>query len=902
VAAPDHVGPYRILDVLGQGGMGIVYLADQERPIRRRVALKLIRPGMDSDQVLQRFESERQALAILSHPNVARVFDAGVSEDGRPYFVLEHVDGESITSYSDREQLPVRERVNLFLQTCDALEHAHRTGIIHRDVKPSNVLVCREGDRATVKVIDFGVAKALHQKLTDRTLHTRQGLVLGTPEYMSPEQAGATSTEVDARADVYSLGVVLYELLVGALPFDPQELRVTSDVEMLRKIREVDPPRPSARLVGLGPTAAEMARRRATDLPTLTRLVSGELAWITLKALEKDPGRRYASATELAADLRRFLADRPVLARPQTAWYRVWKLVRRNRGAAFAMAGIVLALAAGAGAALVVLRSDPKPPSGSFGRMQLTRLTSTGNVIAGAISPNGRHAAYVRSEPVGNSVWIQPLPTGAARQLVAPIDGEYWSLSFSADGESFFYITELRLQPVGGVLYEVSLNGGTPRTRITGIAMVRPAPDGRRLLIRRWQGTPRVGAILLTTMDGTVERALAVGNESLQLLEAAWSPDSRAIVYAFSDRDAEGAYWGLAVRSLDDDSTVPIVTKLRSQIRGPVWLPDRGGLVVTVSDDPVDFGQLWHVSYPDGVMTRMTRDLNAYRYPQVTADGRTIIAIRVGRPARIWIAPRDDPGRARPVVTGVGEYGDLAWGPDGTLVYALATNPERNLWALRAAGGAPRQLTANSRSNWEPDVTPDGRHIVFLSNRNGDPRIWRIDADGSNAVQLSSIEASSPQCTPDGRWVVFRRSIYDVPTLWKVPIEGGAPVPLMEDASFRAAFSPDGRWLAHEVVDRSRIEPRVVIRLAAGGPPVRVLDVFSDNGPIRFSPESDGIVYIGSGDADLLFQPIEGGPPRVLVHSPYESLFEFDLAPDGKQIAYTSGAATSDAVLLQNLR
>jgi non-specific serine/threonine protein kinase/serine/threonine-protein kinase len=354
VVQPERVGPYRVLETLGQGGMGIVYLVEQERPIRRRAALKLVRPGLDSGTVLTRFESERQALALMRHPNVAQVYDAGVADDGRPYFVMEYVPGEPITAFCDRERSPIRERLELFLQACDALQHAHQKGIIHRDVKPSNLLVFREGARLTVKVIDFGVAKAMHQKLTERTLHTQYGIVLGTPDYMSPEQAGTTAVDVDTRADIYSLGVVLYELLVGALPFDPAELRKVADLEMLRMIREVDPPRPSARLASLGQTAQDVARRRQNELPTLVRVVSGELEWIVLKALEKDPGRRYASASELAADLRRYLGDEPVLARPQTARYRLGKFVRRNKGMVVATAAVLVALTAGLVASTVL--------------------------------------------------------------------------------------------------------------------------------------------------------------------------------------------------------------------------------------------------------------------------------------------------------------------------------------------------------------------------------------------------------------------------------------------------------------------------------------------------------------------------------------------------------------------
>jgi eukaryotic-like serine/threonine-protein kinase len=347
VAGRDRIGAYRILENLGEGGMGIVYLAEQERPIRRQVALKLIKPGMDSGQVLARFDSERQALAMMSHPNIARVFDAGVSDEGRPYFVMEYVAGIAITDYCDQQKLSIRERLNLVIQACEALQHAHQKGLIHRDLKPSNLLVCRENDKPTVKVIDFGVAKATNQKLTERTLYTELGVAIGTPDYMSPEQAGATALDVDTRADIYSLGVVLYELLVGMLPFDPKELRRVADAEMLRIIREVEPPRPSTRILSLGATGHDVARRRMTDLPTLTRLLSGELEWIALKALEKDPGRRYSTASELAADVRRYLGGEAILARPQTVWYRSRKFMRRHRLPVAAAAAVLLALVAG---------------------------------------------------------------------------------------------------------------------------------------------------------------------------------------------------------------------------------------------------------------------------------------------------------------------------------------------------------------------------------------------------------------------------------------------------------------------------------------------------------------------------------------------------------------------------
>ena len=347
-AAPEQIGPYRILEPLGEGGMGIVYLAEQREPVRRRVALKLIKPGMDSKQVLARFESERQALAIMNHPGVAKVFDAGVGTSGRPYFVMEYVQGVPITQHCDSRRYSLKDRLELFVQACEAIQHAHQKGIIHRDVKPSNVLVSMEDGRAVVKVIDFGVAKAIDQRLTERTLYTQHGTLIGTPEYMSPEQAGTSSFGVDTRTDIYSLGVLLYELLVGALPFDSDSLRNAAAMEMLRIIREEDPPNPATRVSSLGDDVDEIARRRLTDPRSLARKLKGELEWITMRTLEKDPSRRYSSASELASDIRRYLDEQPVLAGPPSATYRMGKFVRRHRLAVAAAGIVVLALAIGA--------------------------------------------------------------------------------------------------------------------------------------------------------------------------------------------------------------------------------------------------------------------------------------------------------------------------------------------------------------------------------------------------------------------------------------------------------------------------------------------------------------------------------------------------------------------------
>jgi serine/threonine protein kinase/tetratricopeptide (TPR) repeat protein len=404
--AGDRIGRYKVLEKIGEGGCGVVYMAEQEEPVRRRVALKVIKPGMDTREVIARFEAERQALALMEHPHIAKVFDGGATDAGRPYFVMELVRGLRITEYCDHKNLSTRQRLDLFMQVCQAVQHAHQKGVIHRDLKPSNILVTVNDGMAVPKVIDFGIAKATGQRLTDKTLFTKFQQLIGTPAYMSPEQAEMTSVDIDTRSDIYSLGVVLYELLTGRTPFDSKELLRAGMEAMLRTIREREPVRPSARLITLAASEqTTVAQQRQTDTPKLVNLLRGDLDSIVMKCLEKDRGRRYETANGLAADVHRHLTNEPILARPPNNLYRFQKMVRRNKLAFAAAGSIALVVLAAAVIATILFMNE---------RIARKRATEAEiEMLAAALKAEQFATAFSRANS-GDSDWRLSLGTSLA--------------------------------------------------------------------------------------------------------------------------------------------------------------------------------------------------------------------------------------------------------------------------------------------------------------------------------------------------------------------------------------------------------------------------------------------------------------------------------------------------------
>jgi serine/threonine protein kinase/formylglycine-generating enzyme required for sulfatase activity/dienelactone hydrolase len=454
----SQIGPYKLLQEIGEGGMGVVYMAEQFQPVKRRVALKIVKPGMDTRHIVARFEAERQALAMMDHPNVARVLDAGATTAGRPYFVMELVKGIPITRYCDENHLAIGQRLKLFAAVCHAVQHAHHKGIIHRDLKPSNVLVAEYDDQAVPKVIDFGVAKALNQSLTDKTMFTQFGQIVGTIEYMSPEQAKFNQLDVDTRSDIYSLGVLLYELLTGATPFDKERLRSTSFDELIRIINEEEPPRPSTRLSASG-TLPALAANRNTEAKKLAGLVRGELDWIVMRALEKDRTRRYETAGALAADVERYLNDEPVQACPPSLGYRLRKFARRNKSRLTMAGSIAAAVVIAAFAINLAVRNSRREAELA---QQVQQKEGEVQRKAGEVQQ--------RDEEAQRRKWAREI---AIPQILAWKDAEQLVSAFKLAREVKEVLPE---DPVFLGLWE----------ELTGTAPVDSNPPGARVSIRDW--------------------------------------------------------------------------------------------------------------------------------------------------------------------------------------------------------------------------------------------------------------------------------------------------------------------------------------------------------------------------------------------------------------------------------
>lgn len=865
------VGSYKLLEEIGEGGFGVVFMAEQSYPVRRRVALKILKPGMDTRQVVARFEAERQALALMDHLNIARVFDGGETESGRPYFVMELVRGIAITEFCDHNRLEIRARLGLFLQVCRAVQHAHQKGVIHRDLKPTNILVTLHDGVPVPKVIDFGIAKALGQPLTDKTLFTGFAQMVGTPLYMSPEQAEMSGLDVDTRSDIYSLGVLLYELLTGTTPFDRERMRTVGLDEVRRIIREEEPARPSTRVSTLGSVAATVSANRGSDAKHLCRLIRGELDWVVMKALEKDRNRRFESPSAFAADIQRYLDDEPVQACPPSAGYRFRKFARRNKAAlataATVAAGVIVAVGSLAAAVTALAASNAEVTAEQKQtKAALDREKETNDALLRALDREQR-ALYFRQIALAERE-IEAANIGRAVELLeecpVPLRGWEWHylkrrcrqepLVFREHGE---LVPSVAVSPDGKIVASTSLvvDQGEVRMReirvwerATGKQIHRllghrgPAkvvfhPDGKLLFSAGEHGTLRawdvatgnevrnrkVSAVIAALAISPDGRFLATGNadNTVRVWSTADFQELRtlhghtrlvhAVAFGPEGRLVSGSFDGTA--RVWDATTGKEVHTLRGHA-GPVFGVAFSRDGAQVASSGLDgMARVWDARTGRSIHTLSTDGAITIGVA-FSPDGRRLAVGNLGRVVRVW-----DLQSGQEALTLRG-HTEAVWGvafsPDGDQLVSCGLDGTVRVWDGTPLTAAPRAGERTLRGHtgavmsvaFRPNADRSGRVVLASASRDETVRLWNLATGEATAILHGHAgPVFGVTFSRDGR----RFATGDFSGIIKVwDADTGKEIRTFHGTVIRAALSPDGKRLAFTAAEAGTIEVRDV--------------------------------------------------------------------------------------------
>jgi WD40 repeat protein/serine/threonine protein kinase len=886
------IGRYKLLELIGEGGMGLVYLAEQQEPIRRRAALKIVKLGMDTKQVIARFEAEKQMLALLDHPNIARVYDAGTTEAGRPYFVMEYVKGQSITDYCDQHKTGIEDRLKLFRQVCEGVQYAHQKGIIHRDIKPSNILVTVEGDRAVPKIIDFGIAKAVTQQFAEGTLFTQQGQLLGTPEYMSPEQTDMATQDIDTRSDIYSLGVVLYQLLAGMLPFGRESFEKGGFAEIQRIIQDVDPPNPSTALSMLGEEAKKIAEKRKTQVVPLARRLHRELEWIPLKAMRKERVRRYRSASELADDIQNYLNGNPLLAGPETAIYRVKKFVRRHAGSVATVVLVAAAIILGLVISTAMyFRSERALQREAIARKQAEQAEN--------VAQEQRNLAETKAEDLRRSNYVNNIQLadakykegniGRVRELLAacPNDlrGWEWNRLNHIQDES---LLTLRVGSRGVVVsrdgkriitygYEDKtikiwdLATGKELKVLRGhediVEAVDVSPDGKQIV-----SCSEDGIIKLWDAQTGVEIATARGHRGA-VWTLAFSPNGKQIVSGGNDR---------TIKLWDTETGTEVATFSghRDSIMSVAFSPNGKRIISGGWNNTI---KIWDITTGTEVLTLDGHEVNLFHIAFSPDGKRFVSAVRDG--IKVW-----DAETGIMIMTIRGHDGpvlSVTFSPDGKTIASGGRDNTVRIWDAETG----EELKTFRGHDWEVGhvaFSPDGMNLVSASSDNT-VKLWDVTIDREAAKFYGHATLTwSIAFSPDGKQIAS--CSWDSIDLWDA--QTGEPIRTMRGHRYypiSVAFSPDGRRIVSGELERR------VARVWDASTGAQVMALRNHKGPVMcaaFSPDSKHIVS-GSQDRTVKLWDAESGTELKTLQGHKDGVRSVAFSPDGKRIA----SASSDGIV-----
>ncbi len=937
IQAGTKLGRYEIQSLIGVGGMGEVYRA-LDTELNRPVALKFLPAEFAlHPSRMKRFIQEARAASALNHPNIITVYEigrVGEEENATPYFATEFIEGVTLKEHMARSRLKLADVLDIASQTASALVAAHAAGIVHRDIKPENIMVRHDG---YIKVLDFGLAKPTEREssLIDTEAQTRAfvntdpGTVMGTVSYMSPEQA--RGSQLDARTDIWSLGVVFYELLAGQLPF-----RGATPSHVIVSLLEDEPP-PLSTYIADAPEALELiveeALRKDREERTQTaKQLLGNLRRLRQRLdagvdLDRSLSPSFASdpsaprVTDARARGGRSAGERisrtlespgkPTLGAGGSSAEYLISQIKQNKS--WALLSLIAAILVAGAAAFGIYRLANRTGSGSdTAAMKITRLTNNGRAWHAAMSPDGKYVAHVLVTGDKQSLLLRQTATTSSREIVPPTTGYFLGVTFTPDGNHLYYVQGEQGKNVRA-LYQVSALGGDPRQLIYDVdSQVTFSPDGKRLAFIRGYFKEREKSLLIAGADGSGETKVATRKapEFSRMDAPAWSPDGARIAFIVAGTDSEGYYVHVDAVGIEDKTESKVSADRWRNISSITWLSDGSGLLASARDRASIAGspeQIWRIAHPGGDARRVTNDLNYYTNVSLATGLNNLVASVKNQEGHIWVATTGDSTKARRVSSNsFSGISGFAWAKDGRLVYTASERENRDIWISNADGSNEKQLTFETPADLFPLVTPDGRYIVFESNRGVGWGIWRMNIDGTNPIELvrNTREDGLPLCSADSRWVIYSDDAGGKSGLWKVSIDGGTPILITDKHLYSHALSPDGKQIAY-YYRPPEFDSKLQIEIVPfeGGNPIKVLPGLGDGSKLRWSPDGTALDYIETreGASNIWRQPISGGEPRQITKWSTDLIFWFAWTPDGKELGCARGAFSSDLVLIEGL-